>query len=116
MSGHHDDHGFAHPVPLRLLVGVFVALIALTILTVVTAGRPELRPFGTWIAMAIATAKGLLVLAVFMHLWWDKKFNLIVFGSAFLFVALFIGFTLTDTQHYQNVIDVFPPDKYVPRR
>lgn len=106
MSGHHD-HGFAHPAPLKLLFGVFAALIFLTILTVLLAGQ-DLGAFGIWISMGIATVKASLVALFFMHMMWDKGFNILIFVSSFLFVTLFIGFTLTDTQHYQNQIDAFP--------
>ena len=107
MSDHHDDHGFAHPVPVKLLLAVFFALIFLTILTVVTAGNIP-KPFGIWVAMGIATLKGALVCLFFMHMYWDKPFNVISFLSSFLFVTLFIGMTLMDTGHYQNTVDEYP--------
>lgn len=108
MSGKHDHDSFAHPVSIKLLFGVFGALIVLTILTVVTAGQPTLRPFGTYIAMAIASAKAFLVVAFFMHMWWEKGFNVVLFFSSFLFAGLLIGFTLLDSEHYQNAIELFP--------
>lgn len=105
-SHHHDEHHFAHPAQIKLLLAVFFALIFLTILTVVTSGR--MGPFGTVVAMAIATAKAALVCLFFMHMFWDKSFNVLVFFSSLLFVSLFIGFTMLDTDHYQNSIDAFP--------
>ena len=107
MSHNHDDHGFAHPVSVKLLFTVFFALIFLTILTIVTAGQLP-KPFGIWVAMGIATVKGLLVMLFFMHMFWEKGFNVIVFISSFLFVALFIGLTLMDTGHNLDSIDRFP--------
>ena len=103
----HDEHGFAHPIPMNLLLGVFVALIFLTILTVLTAGQVP-APFGIYVAMTIATAKAALVMMFFMHMFWDKSFNSLVFLSSVLFVALFIGITLMDTGHYLESIDLFP--------
>lgn len=105
--GSHDGHSFAHPAPLSLLFGVFFALIGLTIVTVLLAGV-DLGPFGIWVSMGIATVKALLVALFFMHMFWDKSFNIAVFVSSFLFVFLFIGLTLTDTNEYQNAIDAFP--------
>jgi len=58
--------------------------------------------------MIIATVKAFLVCAFFMHMWWDKTFNVVVFLSSTLFVVLFIGLTLLDTGHYQDSIDNFP--------
>ena len=103
----HDAHSFAHPVPVKLLLAVFFALIFLTILTVVTAGQLP-KPFGIWVAMIIATMKAALVMMFFMHMYWDKGFNVIVFLSSLLFVALFIGMTLMDTGHYLETINQFP--------
>ena len=103
---HDHDHGFAHPAPLKMLYGVFFALVFLTILTLLLAGN--MGPFGFVVAMIIATAKGALVMGFFMHMIWDKPFNVICFLGSVLFVFLFIGMTLTDTGHYQNDQDHFP--------
>ena len=59
------------------------------------------------IAMIIATAKAFLVCAFFMHMWWDKSFNVLAFLSSLLFVSLFIGMTLMDTGHYQDTIEAY---------
>jgi cytochrome c oxidase subunit 4 len=90
-----------------LLIGVFLALVFLTILTLVTSNI-ELAQFAFAIAMLIATAKAALVCAFFMHMFWDKGFNILFFLSSTLFVSLFIGVTLLDTGAYKESIDVFP--------
>ena len=107
MAHDHDAHGFAHPAPMKLLFAVFFALIFLTILTVVTAGQIP-KPFGLWVAMAIATAKAALVMLFFMHMFWDKPFNILAFLSSLFFVSLFIGLTLMDTGEYLDTIDAYP--------
>ncbi len=106
-SNHSDHPPFNHPAPLPLLVGVFLALVFLTILTLVTSNI-ELAQFAFGIAMLIATAKAALVCAFFMHMFWDKGFNILFFLSSLLFVSLFIGVTLLDTGAYKDSIDVFP--------
>ena len=113
MADQHDDlPRFNHPVSTTLLFGVFGSLIGLTILTVVTSAvwphsnLPADLAFP--VAMIIATLKAFLVCAFFMHMWWDKTFNVVVFLSSTLFVVLFIGLTLLDTGHYQDSIDNFP--------
>jgi len=110
MAGsHNEDHPpFNHPAPIPLLIGVFLALVFLTILTLVTSNI-ELAQFAFGIAMIIATAKAFLVCAFFMHMFWDKGFNILFFLSSVLFVSLFIGVTLLDTGQYQDNIDSFPP-------
>ncbi len=111
---HHHDHlpRFCHPVSVKLLFTVFVALVSLTILTVlVSVYWPWLelpKDLAFPAAMFIATIKAFLVCAFFMHMWWDKKFNIFTFLSSLFFVALFIGLTMLDTSHYQKDIDQFP--------
>jgi len=98
-----DEHGGAHVVPLWVLMGVFVVLIALTFLTV-AATWVNLGSWNLLLALAIATVKGTLVVLFFMHLWYDRPFNALVFGTALLFLALFLFVTLLDTKQYQDTI------------
>ena len=103
----HDDHpSFAHPAPLKLLYAVFFALVGLTVLTMLLAGN--MGPFGFVVAMILATVKGTLVMLFFMHMFWEKGFNVEAFLSSLLFVGLFLFMTLLDTAHYQDTIDEFP--------
>ena len=94
---HGDGHNFAHPMPVPMLLGVFFALVALTIITVVQANF-DFGSIDVAIVMTIATIKAALVAFFFMHLAWDKPFNVIVFFSSFIFVALFIIFTISDSK------------------
>lgn len=109
--GHHSSgHGNSasgHVTSVRLLVTVFVILVGLTIFTVVANGWP-LGHFDVWVALTIALIKATLVSLFFMHMWWDKGFNVVVFLTSFAFTTLFIGFTLMDTTHYQYSIRAFP--------
>ena len=100
MSAHEsaqEGYDFAHPLPLPLLVGTFLVL---TFLTVVTVGQAsfDFGSFDILIVMVIATIKAVLVGAIFMHLAWDKPFNIICFVGSFVFVGLFIMFTLFDSR------------------
>lgn len=110
----HHDHGFAHPAPPWILLATFVALIFLTILTVGIAASPlELGSFEIWVSMGIATAKALLVCLFFMHMFWDKGFNVLVFLSSLLFVSLFGGFTLMDQYETSPNVESFPKTQQV---
>lgn len=112
--GHHHQNlpRFNHPVSVSLLVTVFIVLIFLTFLTVFVSLNwqyselPQDLAFP--VAMIIATAKAFLVCAFFMHMWWDKKLNVFLFLSSFFFVALFVGLTMLDTNHYQDAINAYP--------
>ncbi|MCA9138850.1 MAG: cytochrome C oxidase subunit IV family protein [Planctomycetales bacterium] len=100
MSAHEnarEGYDFAHPLPLPLLAGTFVVLTMLTILTVAQASF-EFGSIDVLIVMVIATVKAILVGAIFMHLAWDKPFNIICFIGSFVFVGLFIMFTLFDSR------------------
>lgn len=90
----------AHPIPLPTLIGVFLALMVLTFVTV-AATWIDLGDWNLWVAMAIATAKAALVALYFMHLRYDNAFNSLLLVTALLFVLLFIGLTLMDTLAYQ---------------
>ena len=100
MSAHEnarEGYDFAHPLPLPLLAGTFAVLTLLTIITVAQASF-DLGSFDVLVVMVIATIKAILVGAIFMHLAWDKPFNIICFIGSFVFVGLFIMFTLFDSR------------------
>jgi cytochrome c oxidase subunit 4 len=103
----HDDHGhhgLAHISPWQTLVWVFLALMGLTILTVM-ATWVDLGSLNIFIALGIAVIKGTLVVLYFMHLKYDRPFNGYVFAFAFAFVAVFLGFVIIDTRSYQPTIE-----------
>lgn len=107
MTEAHEDHnhGFAHAMSPVILLGVFGALIFLTVVTVFLARNPIIPPgFDIIIAMAIATIKASLVVLFFMHLIHDKGLNAIMFIFSFVFVALFLVFTISDSDQYQHRI------------
>ena len=109
----HDapaDDLHVHVVPLPLLIGVFTALIALTVLTVAVV-RVDLGAFNLWLAMIIAGVKVTLVALYFMHLRWDRPFHGFIFLGAVLFVVLFIGIAMLDTAAYDpDVIPGYAPE------
>ncbi len=102
-GGHHDE--IAHPMSIRALVTVYLILMAFTGLTVWAAQQGLGSQTSFTVAMIIATIKAGMVMAVFMHLWWDKRMNLFTFLGSFLFVLLFIGMALTDKSEYKPDID-----------
>lgn len=97
MANHaHENHHEPHVLPLAVYYGVFGALLGLTVLTyaVSFAGLPPSLSFG--VAMLVASCKATLVGAVFMHLIWDEKLNVIVIAVSVLAMLLFFGVTLMD--------------------
>jgi cytochrome c oxidase subunit IV len=102
---HHDDHdhGMAHVATLKTLLATGGALLMLTIITVISSkidfGGSSIN---LAIAMVIAVTKATLVVLFFMHLRYDKLFHSVIFVSAILAAALFVGFTLMDSGQYQH--------------
>jgi cytochrome c oxidase subunit 4 len=97
-AGHdHDDDGAVHvhigSTP--SYIGIFLALIFLTFVTV----KVSYYDFGSAnivIALLVATMKASLVAAFFMHLRYDKLFNTVAFLASFFFLAIFILLTYDD--------------------
>ena len=89
-------HGH-HIIPYKVYYLVFGGLIFLTITTVITASF-ELGLLSVPVALAIAIVKAGLVVMFFMALKYDSRVNLLVFTIGLFFVAVFLGFTLLDTE------------------
>jgi cytochrome c oxidase subunit IV len=101
-----QHENYAHAVPLPILLAVFGTLLVMTVLTVAVTWFN----LGSWnliIALGIATFKAALVVLFFMHLRYDNPFFAIVFITALVFVALFLGLTLLDTFQYQPDIQAW---------
>ena len=103
----HDDHGLAHTTPVSLLFGILAALLVLTVLTVTVTSIDLGQQGNLIVAMLIATVKAALVCAFFMHLLWDKKFNLVLFLTSVLFLILFLAMTTADRGENQHAIDEY---------
>lgn len=104
-AAHPEGHGRAHSqdhqphvLPLKWYFGVFAALIVFTGITVAVSYVDLGEAVNLFIALAVATCKAAMVALVFMHLLWDSKFNAVVFVSSLIFLAIFIAFTMFDTE------------------
>jgi cytochrome c oxidase subunit 4 len=106
----HDDGAVhAHVSSSLFYMAVFSALVVLTVTTVGQSyfdfGRLNLA-----IVVLIASMKASLVVAFFMHLRWDNKFNALIFISGLAFIGVFFAYTMNDTERRgeldgdQNVI------------
>jgi cytochrome c oxidase subunit 4 len=97
------EHGpLGHVVPPAVLLAVFAALVVLTVVTVAAAGQWfNFGSWSLWIALTIATVKASLVALYFMHLRYDQPFYGLIFVTALLFLAIFLGIVLLDVSGYQ---------------
>ena len=102
------DHGefehLAHPVSVKFMVGILMALFFLTFITVAVSHIDVGRAGNLFIALFIASIKAVLVALFFMHLRWDKPFNGVILVGSFAFLILFIALALLDTGEYQHEI------------
>ncbi|MBX3020303.1 MAG: cytochrome C oxidase subunit IV family protein [Bdellovibrionales bacterium] len=97
--------GGKHIIPFNVYIKVLLALLALTVVTVLVA-QVHFGAFNTVIAMLIASIKAGLVLAIFMHLKYDDKLYVVWFGSAVFFLVVLWLFCWTDfyTRVFQGPI------------
>jgi len=82
-----------------------ITLVTLLILTLITVGASYID-FGQGnivIALAIATVKATIVALFFMHLLHDKPVNALVAIAGFLFLGIFLTFTLLDIDYRKDV-------------
>jgi cytochrome c oxidase subunit 4 len=102
-KGHDEGAVQAHVSSPIFYGAVFSALLVLTITTVgqwwfLHHYKIDLGAFNVIIVILIATLKASLVVAFFMHLRWDNKFNALIFISCIFFVGVFFAYTLNDTE------------------
>jgi cytochrome c oxidase subunit 4 len=97
-SGHDPADIDRH---VRVYITVFVALMALTIITVAVSYLDLSTPMAIAVALFIATIKGSLVACYFMHLISEKKLIYAVLAiTVFKFIVLMILPVLTHSNGY----------------
>src|SRR5712691_11743728 len=85
-----------HIVPVRIYVGVFLALLAGTALTAVIAFFNFPGPLNAIIALTIAVIKATLVVLFFMHMRYSSRLIWVVFGAALFWLAIMFALTFSD--------------------
>jgi cytochrome c oxidase subunit 4 len=83
-----SDHAADIDKTVRVYITVFVALMALTIITVAISRVHLPVPIAVTVALLVALIKGSLVACYFMHLISEKK---VIYGVLALTVAFFIA-------------------------
>jgi len=92
-AGGHEGH--PHVTPVKTYLAVFVALLSLTVLTVL-ASYMNLGAYALGVAMVIAMVKAGFVVGYFMHLKYDNRFHSFIFATTLLFVGVFFVLTFFD--------------------
>ena len=85
----HYDH---HVVPVKVYLGVFLALCVLTVTTVAVTGY-DFGPFNLIVALGIAVTKATLVVLYFMHARYSPKLTGVVIASSIAFFAILVFLT-----------------------
>jgi len=84
-----------HIVSYSTLIGVWIALMILTIITVAVS-RIHLGAANIWAALGIASCKSGLVIAFFMHMKYEGRLLRWCLFIALVTLAIFIGLTFFD--------------------
>lgn len=103
-AGAHEHPAVGHLVPVGTLMAAGLALLVLTIITVAVR-YVDVGEFNLAIAIGVAVIKAAVVVLIFMHLRWDRPFNLLVLVGSILFVILMMAFTMMDVS--QNMPSFF---------
>ena len=90
MAQGHGDAQHHHIIPLKTYVNVLATLLILTVITV-AASHFDFGPMNTVINIGIASVKASLVLAIFMHLKYEKPSLFWSLVPAVLFVLLMMN-------------------------
>jgi cytochrome c oxidase subunit IV len=85
-----------HVSSLILYIGIWIALLAGTLLTVLVAGI-DLGPFNAVVALTIATIKATLVVLFFMHAkYTHERLTKVVIVSALFWLAILLALSMAD--------------------
>ena len=99
----HESHH--HVSPKHVYVGVFAALLVLTVITYLVS-YADLGPASLPVAMVVACMKASLVIAFFMHLKYEDRTFAFLFVTSLLFVGIFFAVTLVDLKASGNVTNI----------
>ena len=97
-------------LPYSTLFATGIALLFLTVITV-AARYIDLGEANIYLAIGIAVVKATLVSLFFMHLRWDRPFNLMVLVGSMLFVVLMMVFCMMDVGQYRSTLSTGNPVK-----
>ncbi|RAP29476.1 oxidase [Candidatus Marinamargulisbacteria bacterium SCGC AG-343-D04] len=119
MSDSHEEHSGHFIIPLKFYVMTLVALLILTVITVLVA-QIDLGPLNIYVAMGVAAIKATFVILFFMGMKWEEGFNILIFIGCTAFLGLFLAFILLDgftrTGVYSNedeIINIKSPVKII---
>jgi len=85
-----------HIVYPRVYVGIFLILLAGTVLTVLAAFQDFPGPLNAVVALTIAAIKATFVVLYFMHVRYSGRLVWLIIGSALFWLAIMFALTISD--------------------
>lgn len=95
MSDHGQEVPHSHISPLSLYIGIFLALMVLTGVTVFAA-FVNLGSFNAPVALGIAVFKATLVILYFMHVKYSSKLTKLTVATGLFFLVILLTETMMD--------------------
>lgn len=84
-----------HVAPVKMYIGIFLALMVGTAVTVLVAFF-DFGFMNNVVMLAIAIAKALLVVLFFMHVRWSSRLTWVVAGAGFFWLLIMFSLTMAD--------------------
>jgi len=85
-----------HIVPVKVYLGIFLALLVGTALTVLAAFVDFPWRLNTIVALTIASVKATLVVLYFMHVRYSPRLVWVIVASALFWMGILFAFTFSD--------------------
>jgi cytochrome c oxidase subunit 4 len=85
-----------HIVPVRIYVGIFLALMVGTAMTVLAAYQDFPGALNVIVAMTIAVVKATLVVLYFMHVRYSARLIWVIVASALFWMGILFALTFSD--------------------
>lgn len=94
-----------HIVSVRVYIGIFLALLLGTALTVAAAFFDFPWRLNTIVALTIASVKATLVVLYFMHVRYSTRLVWVIVASALFWMGILFAFTFSDyfTRHWFSI-------------
>ena len=84
-----------HVTPIKIYIGIFLTLMALTTVTVMVA-YINLGEWNKIVALGIASFKATLVVLYFMHVKYQSRLTKLMVVSGFFFLLILLSLTTLD--------------------
>ncbi len=111
MQTQHEEVPHPHfMIPLKYTVGTLISLLVLAVTNVIIS-QFDLGIYNIVIMFGIILVMATLDMLFFMGFRWERGFHIMMFLSGFVFLFIFLSFTLSDIM-YRNATDPYKMQPY----